>query len=62
MTAESAKSDRYNARESEARWQDTWDERGILVRWAKKASNYLGFIELDSALLWYRQLKRLSLF
>jgi leucyl-tRNA synthetase len=29
MTAESAKSDRYNARESEARWQKTWDERGI---------------------------------
>src|ERR1051326_902690 len=29
MTAESAKSDRYNAREAEARWQKTWDERGI---------------------------------
>ena len=29
MTAESAKSDRYNARESETRWQKTWDERGI---------------------------------
>src|SRR6195952_644483 len=29
MTAESQKSDRYNARESEARWQKTWDERGI---------------------------------
>ena len=29
MTVESAKSDRYNARESEARWQKTWDERGI---------------------------------
>ncbi|MBX9847135.1 MAG: leucine--tRNA ligase [Xanthobacteraceae bacterium] len=29
MTAESAKSDRYNARESEARWQKTWDERAI---------------------------------
>ena len=29
MTSESQKSDRYNARESEARWQKTWDERGI---------------------------------
>src|ERR1043166_7746802 len=29
MTAESAKSDRYNAREAEARWQQTWDQRGI---------------------------------
>ena len=29
MTAESQKSDRYNARESEARWQQTWDQRGI---------------------------------
>jgi leucyl-tRNA synthetase len=29
MTAESVKSDRYNAREAEARWQQTWDERGI---------------------------------
>src|SRR3954463_15235386 len=29
MTAESQKSDRYNARESEARWQKTWDQRGI---------------------------------
>src|SRR5258707_1203272 len=27
MTSET--SDRYNARESEARWQKTWDERGI---------------------------------
>ena len=29
MPAESPKSDRYNARESEARWQKTWDDRGI---------------------------------
>ena len=36
--------------------------RGILVRWAKKASNYLGFVELDSALLWYRKFTRLSSF
>jgi len=34
MTAESAKnerSDRYNAREAEARWQKTWDEREIFA-------------------------------
>ena len=31
--------------------------RSILVRWAKKSSNYLGLIQLDSALLWYRRIK-----
>lgn len=31
--------------------------RSILVRWAKKACNYLAFIELNSALLWYRRIK-----
>jgi putative transposase len=31
--------------------------RSILVRWAKKACNYLAFIDLDSALLWYRRIK-----
>ena len=36
--------------------------RSILTRWAKKSSNYLAFIELDSALLWYRRLKQLSAF
>jgi leucyl-tRNA synthetase len=29
MPPESPKSDRYNARESEARWQQIWDERGV---------------------------------
>ncbi len=29
MTADSSKNERYNAREAEARWQKTWDERGI---------------------------------
>jgi leucyl-tRNA synthetase len=29
MTAESQKSDRYNAREAEARWQQTWDAKSI---------------------------------
>ena len=31
MTAESRKNDRYNAGEAEARWQTTWDERGIFA-------------------------------
>jgi leucyl-tRNA synthetase len=29
MPPESSKSDRYNAREAEARWQQIWDQRGI---------------------------------
>jgi len=29
MTADSSKNERYNAREAEARWQKTWDERSI---------------------------------
>jgi leucyl-tRNA synthetase len=29
MTADSSKNERYNAREAEARWQKTWDARGI---------------------------------
>jgi len=31
--------------------------RSILVRWCKKSCNYLGLIELNSALLWYRRIK-----
>ncbi len=34
--------------------------RGILVRYAKKSSNYLGIIQLACALLWYRRQHRLS--
>ena len=34
--------------------------RGILVRYAKKSSNYLGFIQLACALLWYRRQHRLE--
>ena len=33
--------------------------RAILVRYAKKSSNYLGFIQLACALLWYRRKYRL---
>lgn len=35
--------------------------RGILVRYAKKSSNYLGVIQLACALLWYRRQHRLQL-
>ena len=34
--------------------------RGILVRYAKKSSNYLGVIQLACGLLWYRRQHRLS--
>ena len=32
----------------------------ILVRWDKKASNYLGLLKLACALLWYRRHRRLA--
>jgi putative transposase len=35
--------------------------RAILVRYEKKASNYLGLIKLACILLWYRRLHRLSI-
>jgi putative transposase len=34
--------------------------RGILIRYAKKSSNYLGIIQLACALLWYRRQYRLG--
>jgi putative transposase len=34
--------------------------RAILVRYAKKSSNYLGQIKLACILLWYRRLDRLT--
>lgn len=34
--------------------------RGILVRYAKKSCNYLGFIQLACGLLWYRRQHRLT--
>ena len=34
--------------------------RGILVRYDKKDSNYLGLIQLACALYWYRRLHRLG--
>lgn len=35
--------------------------RAILIRWDKKACNYLGLIQLACALIWYRRLHRLTL-
>lgn len=35
--------------------------RAILVRYAKKSSNYLGMIQLACALLWYRRKYKLEL-
>jgi putative transposase len=34
--------------------------RGILVRYSKKSSNYLGLIQLAVSLLWYRRAVRLA--
>jgi putative transposase len=34
--------------------------RGILIRWEKKAENYLGLLQLACGLLWFRRLHRLS--
>jgi putative transposase len=34
--------------------------RGILVRYEKKAQNYLAAVQLACALLWYRRLHRLT--
>lgn len=33
--------------------------RGILTRWCKKSSNYLGNLKLACVLIWYRRLHRL---
>ena len=33
--------------------------RGILIRWEKKAANYLGPLKLACALLWFRRYHRL---
>lgn len=35
--------------------------RGLLVRWEKKAQNYLGLLQIACALLWYRRLWRAGL-
>ena len=34
--------------------------RGILIRYEKKAENYLAVVQLACALLWYRRLRRLT--
>ena len=39
-------------------WLNKW--RGILVRYEKKASNYLGVLKLACALLWFRRLHKIG--
>lgn len=34
--------------------------RGVLIRYEKKAENYLAFVQFACALLWYRRLHRLT--
>jgi putative transposase len=34
--------------------------RGILVRWEKKAANYLAILKLACTLLWFRRLNKLT--
>lgn len=41
-------------------WLNRW--RGILVRYEKKAANYLAVLQLACALLWYRRLHSLNPF
>ncbi len=36
--------------------------RGILIRWETEATNYLGFLQVACALLWFRRLHRLARF
>ena len=33
--------------------------RGIVIRWEKKADNYLGLLQLACGLLWFRRLHHL---
>jgi putative transposase len=40
-------------------WLNRW--RGLLVRYEKKASNYLGVMQLACGLLWYRRLWKLKI-
>ena len=45
------------------RWETLADgvlDAGILIRYDKKDTNYLGLIQLACALLWYRRLHRLG--
>lgn len=34
--------------------------RGVLIRWEKKAENYLAIVKLACALLWFRRLHKLT--
>ena len=39
-------------------WLSRW--RGILIRWEKKADNYLAILKLACALLWFRRWRKLA--
>ena len=55
---------RYKARRWVVERTLSWLQkcRAILVRYDKKAQNYLGLIQLACALLWFRRLQRLGVF
>ena len=63
---EEAKAAKGKAKHKPRRWvverTASWLNRcrAILIRWDKKAQNYLGMIQLACALLWYRRLHRLT--
>jgi putative transposase len=39
-------------------WLSRW--RGLLIRWDKKADNYLAMLKLACGLLWYRRWRKLT--
>jgi putative transposase len=39
-------------------WLSRW--RGILIRWEKKANNYLAILKLACALLWFRRWRKIA--
>ena len=39
-------------------WLHRW--RGILIRWERKATNYLGLLQFACGLLWFRRYHRLT--
>jgi putative transposase len=53
---------RYPARRWVAERTIAWlnHHRAILIRWEKKAKNYLGLLQFACALLWYRRYHRLT--
>jgi putative transposase len=56
------KPQRYPARRWVVERTIAWlnHHRAILIRWEKKAANYLGLLQFACALLWYRRFHRLT--